>query len=160
MVRRAAVSVGILCLLTVAVIGLRLGRPAEEAQAASLELSKAVTVINSDVAWNLKLIEFEAIRKEGGSAAITALVKLTESEDARVQTLACTTLGRMKTEASKAELKKLAKSTKAKALRIAATCALARQGTSTDRSWIDSSLATDATVGGQVALLKKATFWK
>ena len=160
MAKRLLATGGVLALVAVAawLVG---GGASPEALAASRDVERAVTVIESDIAWNLKLMEFDRIRAEGSSTAIAALVKLTASEDARVRTLACTTLGRMKSEASKAELKKLAVNAgKGAHLRIAATCALARNGTASDRSWIVSNLSDDSVLKGQVALLEQASFWR
>ena len=162
MVARFVVPMGILCLL-IAVIAVQLPGSTPEASAATEDkvITEAVTVINSDIAWNLKLMTFEKLRKKGGSDVVKALVKLTASKDQCVSTLACTTLARMGTDASKGELKTIIKNTKAaKTLRQAAMNTLARAGNLADRSWLESNVKNDVDLAGQFSVLEKMSFWK
>jgi hypothetical protein len=158
---RTLVPLGILCLLTALVAVVLFSGSSPEAQAATKDVTRAVTVIESDVAWTQKLMAFDRLRRERSSEAITALVKLTASKDVRVSTLACTTLARMKTTNSKAKLKTIVTDTnESDTLRQAAMNALARCGTSSDRSWIESHVATDAKLKGQLSVLKTKSFWR
>jgi hypothetical protein len=138
----------------------QLGGPSE-AHAATKEVAEAITVLKSDVAWNQRLLAAERLRKRGDSETIGELVKLTGISDVKTQALACATLGRIKSEASRGELKKLIKDTSADAsLRVVALNALAGTGTIAERSWIESNVGSDPTLGGQVTALKKLGFWK
>jgi hypothetical protein len=159
---RAAVSVVILALLAVGIgVLIHTAAPSGEAMAASEDVSDAVKVIESKVAQNVKMMAFEAIRKAGGTEAVTALVKLTKSKDLAIQAMACSTLARMKTAAATAELKKLVKdSSKKTALRTAAMNALSRGGTSADRAWVASYAKNHSRLKGQYAWLSKQSFYK
>jgi HEAT repeat protein len=159
---RAAVSVGILALLAVGIgVLIHSAAPSGEAYAESKTVSDAVEVIESQVAQNVKMMAFEAIRKAGGTEAVTALVKLTKSKDLAIQAMACSTLARMKTAAATAELKKLVKdSSKKTALRTAAMNALSRGGTSADRAWVASYAKNHSQLKSQYAWLSKQSFYK
>jgi hypothetical protein len=136
-------------------------RRGEGRHQASKTVSDAVKVIESQVAQNVKMMAFEAIRKAGGTEAVTALVKLTKSKDLAIQAMACSTLARMKTAAATAELKKLVKdSSKKTALRTAAMNALSRGGTSADRAWVASYAKNHSRLKGQYAWLSKQSFYK
>jgi HEAT repeat protein len=162
---RVAVSVSILALLALG-IGLLIhsAAPSGEAVAAtkaSKTVSDAVKVIESQVAQNVKMMAFEAIRKSGGTDAIQALVKLTKSKDLAIQAMACSTLARMKKAEATTELKKLVKdSSKKTALRTAAMNALSRGGTSADRAWVASYAKNHSRLKGQYAWLSKQSFYK
>ena len=88
------VPVAFLTLLAV-FVGSQFAGSDEPALAASKKVADAVTVIESDVGWSLRLRAFEVLKKEGTADAIAELVKLTAHKDVRVSTMACTTLARM-----------------------------------------------------------------
>jgi len=127
----------------------------------SAEVAKAIVVIESDVGMSQKLRAFERLKKKGTADAISELVKLTEHSDARISAAACTALGRMKSDASKGKLKAIIKSsTKKTALRKAAMNALARHGSFSDRSWLESNTKNDSKLGSQFTVISAKSFWE
>jgi len=159
---RLLVPVVMLCALAV-LVATQL--PEESAASTSLTVSadvvKAVTVIKSDVGMSQKLRAFERLKIKGTADAISELVKLTEHEDLRISAAACTTLGRMKSDASKGKLKDIIKSTSKKTeVRHSAMNALARHGSFTDRSWLESNTKNDSKLGPQYTALTAKKFWE
>jgi len=139
--------------------------PGESAASTSLTVSadvaKAVTVIESDVGMSQKLRAFERLKIKGTADAISELVKLTEHSDARISAAACAALGRVKSDASKGKLKDIIKSTsKSTRLRCSAMNALARHGSFTDRSWLESNTKNDSKLGPQFTVISAKSFWE
>ena len=162
MFTRIIVPLGILCILG-AVVVTQLPGASPEASAASesQKIKDAVTVINSDVAYNVKLQTLQVLKKLGGSEVVKALVKLAASKDKRVSALACTTLARLKTDAATTELKKIILDGKrAVFLRTSAMNTMARCGNLKDRSWLESNVSKDVDLKSSLAALKKLSFWK